>query len=172
MYLLIVEYETDAERKRIDYTIEKWQKDLKIKKPKGTIIVAEGNKEIVNKFMEDLCARLERSEKKIEAYKIEIYNPKIEKNVKRLIYETKEDKKYVKKFMDYLMTKLSASYQYKSQIGKVYKAYTKKGQANMEVSIKNKNDTTNITITLEGYGDVVDFLANKIDVEMQTFLGR
>jgi len=172
MYLLVLDYETDAERKRIDYTVEKWQGELKIRKPRGTTIVVEGDKKTVEKFVEDLCARLERSEEKIEMYKIEEHKPEIEKNEKKLFYESTEDEAYIKKFIDYLMTKLNASYQYKSKIGKVYKMYTKKGQTNLEVSIKNKDGETVVTITLEGYGDVVDFISNKIDGEMKTFLER
>ena len=45
MFLLILDYETDAERKRIDYAIERWQNKLKISKPKGTIIVIDGKQE-------------------------------------------------------------------------------------------------------------------------------
>ena len=47
MFLLILDYVSDAERKRIDYAIERWQRKLKIKKPKGTMIVLDGKQELI-----------------------------------------------------------------------------------------------------------------------------
>jgi len=171
MYLLILDYETDAERKRIDYAIERWQDKLFVKKPKGAIIMVDGKKEKVEEFIEDLCARLEKSEKKLGVYEIKEFKPKIEKGIKSLEYETKENVEFVKKFLDYLMTKLNASYEYGSKIGKVYKVYTKKGQAILEIVVQNKENGCNIKINIEGYGSVVDFISDKINNEIKTFLG-
>ena len=171
MFLLILDYESDAERKRIDYAIERWQDRLKIMKPKGTILVIDGKQEQIDEFVEDLCARLEKSEEKVKIHKLNNYAPVVEKNVKKIVYQTTEQRKFLEKFIDYLMAKLSASYEYNSRIGKVYKLYTKKGQAKLEIAMQDKNMGTNITIAIDGYGDVVDFISDKIDNEMNTFLG-
>jgi len=170
MYLLILDHSTDAERKRIDYAIERWQSKLSIRKPKGTIIVVDGNQKRINEFIEDLCARLENSEQKVEVYKIEGYKPEIEKNIQKLSYESEESPEFVEKFVDYLMAKLNASYEYSTEVGKVYRVYTKKGQANLEITIRSTNNETKLNIAIEGYGDVVNFLSEKIDNEMKTFL--
>ena len=69
------------------------------------------------------------------------------------------------------MTKLNASYEYGSKIGKVYKVYTKKGQAILEIVVQNKENGCNIKINIEGYGSVVDFISDKINNEIKTFLG-
>ena len=47
MYMLIVRYESDAERKRLDYAIERWENKIKVEKPKGAVILVEGNEEDV-----------------------------------------------------------------------------------------------------------------------------
>ena len=172
MFLLILDYESDAERKRIDYAIERWQRKLKIKKPKGTIIVLDGKQELIDEFVEDLCSRLEKSEEKVQVHKIKSYVPEIEKNVNRISYQTKEKKDYLEKFIKYLMAKLSASYEYSSEIGKVYKVYTKKGQAKLDISLQSKEEGTIVTISIDGFGDVVDFISDKINSEMNTFLGE
>lgn len=171
MFLLILDYETDAERKRIDYAIERWQNKLKISKPKGTIIVIDGKQDRIDEFVEDLCSRLEKSEEKVKVHKISSYAPEIEKNVNRIVYDTTEQKDFIEKFIEYLMVKLSASYEYSSKIGKVYKVNTKKGNAKLEIALRSKDNGTDITIAIDGYGDVVDFISNKINNEMNTFLG-
>ena len=171
MFLLILDYETDAERKRIDYAIERWQNKLKISKPKGTIIVIDGKQERIDEFVEDLCSRLGKSEEKVKIHKISSYVPDIEKNVKTIAYQTTEQRDFLEKFIDYLMAKLSASYEYSSKIGKIYKVYTKKGQAKLEIILKDKEAGTDVNIAIDGYGEVVEFISVKIDNEMNTFLG-
>lgn len=170
MHLFIMEYETDAERKRIDYAIERWKDKIKIIKPRGTIIIVEGDRKKLDNFIEDMHARLEKSEKKLVVYEVKDYQHKVEKNIKKLLYETEEDINFIKKFLDYLMVKLNAGYEYRTKLGKVYRVYTKKGQAKIEVSVQDKNDKCIITIRVEGYGAVVDFLSNKIDSEIRVFL--
>ena len=171
MFLLILDYESDAERKRIDYAIERFHKRLIISKPKGTIILIDGKQDRIDEFIEDLCSRLEESEKKVKVHKISEYEPEIEKNVKKISYKTKEKRDFIEKFIDYLMAKISASFEYNSNVGKVYKLYTKKGQANLEIIMRDESEGTDLTIAIDGYGDVVDFIKNKIDIEMSTFLG-
>ena len=171
MFLLVLDYESDAERKRIDYAIERWQKKLKISKPKGTIIVINGKQDRIDEFIEDLCSRLEESEKKVKVHKISDYEPEIEKKIRKISYQTKEKRMFIEKFIDYLMAKISASFEYNSKIGKVYKLYTKKGQANLEIILQDDSEVTSITIVIDGYGDVVDFIKSKIDNEISTFLG-
>jgi len=171
MFLLILDYETDAERKRIDYAIERWQNKLNISKPKGTIIVIDGKQERIDEFVEDLSSRLEKSEEKVKVSKISTYSPEIEKNVKTVAYQTTEQRDFLEKFIDYLMAKLSASYEYSSKIGKIYKVYTKKGQAKLEIILQDKDTGTDVNIAIDGYGEVVDFISVKIDNEMNTFLG-
>ncbi len=171
MFLLVLDYETDAERKRIDYAIERWKDKLKIKKPKGTILVIDGKQERIDEFVEDLCARLESSEEKVKIHRLSKYAPEIEKNVKTIAYQTTEQREFLEKFIDYLMAKLNASYEYGSKIGKIYKVYTKKGQAKLEITLQDRDKGTDITIAIDGYGEVVDFISDKIDNEMNTFLG-
>jgi len=172
MYLIILDYGTDAERKRIDYAVERWQDKLVIKKPKGTILIVSGSKEQLNDFIEDLHARLESPEKKMQVFDIEYYIPEVEKKTKTLVYRTKEKIEFVKRFMDYLMTKLNANYEYRSKIGKVYSISTKKGQAKLETIVRDIDGKTEIRIGIEGYGEVVSFLSDKIDNEMKMFLGE
>ena len=170
MHLLLLDYDTDAERKRIDYAIERWQDKIKISKPRGIIIIVDGKMERMNDFIEDFSARLDKSEEKVEVYKLEDYRTDIEKNVKNLTYQTTENIEFLKKFFSYLMTKLNASYDHNSKFGTVYDLYTKKGQVKIDIVVKQVTDATNIIVKLEGYGSVVDFISEKINTEVNVFL--
>jgi len=174
-YMLILSYESDAERKRIDYAIERWRTKLRINKPKGTVIILDSNEEGFNKFIEDLFSRIElepdkKPESKIEIYRIEKIIPEVEKRKKMLCYEADENVETIWKFLNYLMAKINASYEYSIESAKIYTAYTKKGQAKIEIRVE-KRERVKITVIIEGYGGVVDFLARKMNEEIKTFLG-
>jgi len=174
-YLLVLSYESDAERKRIDYAIERWRTKLRVNKPKGAVVILDGDEEDLSRFIEDLFSRIELDlnespESKVEVYKIEKFSPEVEKKAKRLYYETDENVETVGRFLDYLMAKINASYEFSSGMAKIYTAYTKKGQARIEIRIERR-EKARITILIEGYGEVVDFLAGKMNEEIKTFLG-
>ena len=166
-YLLIVDYGSDAERKRIDYTIERWGGRAEVSKPKGTAIIFEGP--MIDEFLEDLYSRIEGDKEKIAVYRIEDYHPEVEERVRRLRYESNEDLDVIEKFLTYLMSRIGAGYEYTSGGVKYYSISTKKGQAFIEIALKS-GAATMVTITVRGYGEVVDFLANKINEEMGVFL--
>jgi len=60
-YLIVVDYHSDAERKRIDATIDRWRSKKDISKEKGVVIRLEG--EDNDDFLQDLYSRLERGGK-------------------------------------------------------------------------------------------------------------
>lgn len=168
-YLLIADYGSDAERKRIDYTIERWGDRAEISKPKGTAIIFKGPD--IDEFLEDLYSRLEGDEKKIGAYRLEEYHPEVEEKTRTLQYESTGDVDVLDRFLSYLMSKVNAGYDYASGNVKKYSTTTKKGQASIEITLKG-NGTTMVLIAVRGYGEAVDFVAGKIDEEMKVFLGE
>ncbi|KAF5028979.1 hypothetical protein DSECCO2_653400 [anaerobic digester metagenome] len=68
------------------------------------------------------------------------------------------------------MSKINAGYDYKTGNTKKYFVTTKKGQASIEITLKG-NGTTDVLISILGYGEIVEFLAEKISKEMEVFLG-
>jgi len=174
-YILIINYETDAERKRIDYAIERWEGRVRIWKPKGVVLMLEGSREDFNEFLEDMLSRLEfrpddTIERKVRVLEASQIETKIDKKTKRLLYETTIDSETVKRFIDYLMAKLGAAYEFSDGIFKVYSAYTKKGQVRIGLRIDTAEITT-LEIQIEGYGEVVEFISGRLKNEIESFLG-
>lgn len=167
-YLLIVDYESDAERKRIDYAMERWGDRAEISKPKGTAMVFKGAN--IDEFLEDLYSRLEGDRRKVGVYRMEEYHPEVEEKMRRLRYESRVEIEALEKFLSYLMSKVNAGYGYRTGNTKKYIVTTKKGQASIEITLKD-NGHTNVLITIQGYGEIVELLAEKIDGEMEVFLG-
>ena len=65
---------------------------------------------------------------------------------------------------------VNAGYGYRTGNTKKYIVTTKKGQASIEITLKGNGNTT-VLITILGYGEIVEILAEKIDSEMDVFLG-
>ncbi|ADG13159.1 conserved hypothetical protein [Methanocaldococcus infernus ME] len=163
-YLIIVDYDRDSERKRIDYLIEKWRNKGKIEKIKKMAILAE--LEDIEEFLNEILARLER-EDELKVYKVEEINNKISPRKMILSYKLK-DKKALESFVDYLMAKLKASYELTLGNVKKYTAYSKMGN----VSILVKVDNEKVIFELEGYGEGVEKIKERIDKDMKLFLGE
>ena len=165
MYMLIVRYESDAERKRLDYAIERWENKIKVEKPKGAVILVEGNEEDVKDFIEDVFSRVDNPKEKVSVYRLKSYKPEVEKKSRTLKYEVK-DVKSVKKFVDYLMAKVGACLSYSNGQCNVYNVQTKKGLVRLEVCFRDHK----LFFRFEGYGKGVDHLVTRIDEEMKMFL--
>ncbi|HII00933.1 TPA: hypothetical protein HA351_04530 [Methanosarcinaceae archaeon] len=177
-YLFSIDYGSDAERKRIDYTVERWSDRAQVKKPRGAVLLFKGPD--VDEFIEDLYSRLDIDAGKVEIFRIEPYEPSVEKQSRKLVYESPERFEAIQSFLNYLMSKLGASFEYSTESASYYTAYTKKGQAELEIrwigcacgeeDEFGEGRVLRFVISVEGYGNVVDFIADKLDEEMRIFL--
>ena len=168
-YIIFVSYENDAERKRIDYLLEKWSTKAEIKKPKGIVFLIET--EEAQEFLEELFSKLEGdAEEKVEIYRVEGVVKKVPAKRRVLQYTIREERKIVDRFIEYLLSKLNASYSHSDAMARVYTVYTRKGRGTVKVILRGTDETTAV-FEIEGYGDVVDFLAEKIEEELKLFAG-
>jgi hypothetical protein len=169
-HLLILDYRTDAERKRIDYTIEKWsaKEKISVTKPKGVVVLFDGDS--LAEFVEDVYSRMEAGADPPRIYSLEESSPEVTKNVKRLSFTTERSAEIVENFVNYLLAKQSAAFEYADGRRKVYSARTRKGHVQITVDIE-AGKQVRCQVAVEGYGDAVDFVAGRINDEMNVFLG-
>ncbi|MDD3043320.1 MAG: hypothetical protein PHW56_10350 [Methanosarcinaceae archaeon] len=198
-YLFTIDYSSDAERKRIDYTVERWSARAEVRKPKGAVLLFKGPESDVDEFIDDLFSRLDIEAGKVGIYRAEPYEPAVEKQKRELAYESSERFEAVQSFLNYLMSKFGASFEYSTENASHYTAYTKKGQASIEIrwlGCSCEKETKGLEfekkmeggeevggppslrpllrfiIYVEGYGNAVDFITERFDEEMSIFLGR
>jgi len=168
-YIVFVGYETDAERKRIDYLIEKWSGRAVVRKPRGAVIYLETDSP--GEFLEELFSKLEGNiEEKVEVYEAKPVRKKVETRKRTLEYSLPEEKRVIERFIDYLMSKLNASFTGRNAVAKAYSVYTRKGRATIRVLTRG-NGSTKVVFEIEGFGEAVDFLAGRIDEELKLFAG-
>jgi len=168
-YLLVVDYHSDAERKRIDATIDRWKSKKDVRKEKGVAILVRD--EVIEDFLQDLYARLERGSEDVRIYSAEESVPNVCETTKALHYETSLDKDALKQFLKYILNKLNSSYEGVRNGVESYTAYTRKGQATVGLLWSEDAGATHLNIMVSGFGDVVSLVAGRIDEELQVFLG-
>ncbi len=164
-YLLIINYSTDTEGNIVDYTIERRRERLKTREQRGFTAIQQGGKEDFETFFEDFLWRVELKdniEDGIEAYVVENMEPEVEKKVRILTFNI-SSREYAERVIQSLTAKINATYEFTSSVGKTYTAYIKKRQTRIEFP---QLRTADLFISIEGYGDVVDFLTQKIENEI------
>lgn len=168
-YLLVVDYHSDAERKRIDATIDRWKTKIDVRKEKGVVIRV--NDEKIEDFLHDLYARLDHGTESVRLYAAKECNPNVKEISKTLQYETEIESETVRKFIRYILNKINASKEGTHDGVESYTAYTRKGQANIGLVWGQHSRNTKVTIYVSGFGEAVSFVAGRIDEELTVFLG-
>jgi len=168
-YIVFVDYFSDAERKRIDYAIERWRDKADIAREKG--IVIRFKNENIDVFLDDLCSRLDTGRDQVRVFEASMHEPEIEAREEVLRYQSSAGRDIIEKFLGYIMAKINAQYDFRRDGIVRYAASTKKGQAKIEISITDSEKGSETVIKISGYASSAKFLHDRIDEEMKTFLG-
>ena len=164
---MVVDHQTDLNRKKIDYLIERWQKDshrkCNIQKLKGTVVhFTDEDDSNVDEFLDDIYSRLGKNS--VLVFSGQDYAPPDMENVEYLSYVSSKSVDYEIEQIPENITMLTGAKYERTRSGhiKCYVVYTKKGKADIEVSIRDDERTT-IDIAVKGYGDVVRLITQRIE---------
>ena len=174
MYLISIKYENDAERKRLEYVFEKWADKLNISKPEGmvAIISEKGDVASVRDFIKDLLSRASRvSSENFSIFKLEPTSLDIEKGEKEFNLDIHENRDTIEKFINFIMAKQKAVIKSVSDkpFIRYYEVTTKKGTAEIRVILHEKKEMINVHIKISGYGEVAEFIHDKLKEELKYF---
>ncbi len=169
-YIVFVDYFSDAERKRIDYAVERWRGKADVSKPKGTAILFHNQD--IDGFLEDLCSRLDSGWDQVRVFEAAPYEPDMAAQRETLQYHSAEPGDMIRKFLGYVMAKINAQYEQQTGDVMLYSASTKKGQARIEIRVTDTENGSDTVVTVSGYGKAGPFVRDRIDEELRTFLGE
>jgi hypothetical protein len=174
MHLITVKYSSDAERKRIEYVFEKWADRLTVFKPEGIVAIVDEsqNESIVHDLVQELYSRSSKAgSDNISIYEINRTNLAIERAGKKISLDFHEKRETVEKLLDYILAKQRAILKRETDSPpiKTYEISSKKGTVEISTMLREKDDIINILITISGYGEVVDFISDKLNEELKYF---
>ena len=165
---MFVDYFSDAERKRIDYAIEKWRDKAEVTKQKGMAIHFKGGE--IDDFLNHLCSRLDLGRDQITVYDSKLVEPEVESQQETLKYHSTDRKDVIEKFLSYVFSKINAQYEFFQNGVTRYNVSTKKGQARIDVKIIESRGGCETIIQVSGYGEVSKFIRDRLDEELKIFL--
>lgn len=167
MYLIVSKYSDDAERKRIEYSLERFKASVGISKLEGIVVVAEGGD--IEGLLEDLYARA--SKDNIKLYDISETSLGVEQNEKDIKIDLEGGIETIEKFIGFVLAKQKALLKREISSNKFYEVYTKKGRAEISTNLKPMNENVSVNIRITGYGGAAELVYDKITRELEYFKG-
>ena len=165
MYLITAKYTDDAERKRIEYALERWKDSMGITKPEGITVITRGGD--IEAMLDDLYARVPRDN--VRVYSLSETSFEVPESERRMKINLKGETKTIEKLLGFVMAKQKAFFRHEVTSGKLYEVYTKKGRAEIYTNLKEDSGIVTVDIRIKGYGNAADLVYNKIDSEFRYF---
>lgn len=161
-YLFTVEYDEEAERKRVEYLFNNWDSG-RITTPNGLVRMANGvdreelHEQLLTKVPED----------QVSVYKLESTSMDIETDTEVVEQEITASKDAVDGFLDYVFSKKKAVLQSGSR--NEYEVYTKKGRAEVSYDLQVTDDAVTARVRITGYQPAPSFLAEFFKTELSEY---
>jgi len=161
-YLFVVDYDDDAERKRVEYLFNNWE-DGDVEKPAGLVRVATDVDH--DELYERLVGKV--PEEQVETYRLEATDPDVTEDRRTVEQRVDADIDAVESFVDYVLSKKKAVLQSASR--NEYEVYTKKGRADVSYRIDESGGSTTVEMTVEGYPPAPEFLVDFFETELAEY---
>ena len=165
MYLITAKYRDDSERKRIEYALEKWKRSMNITKPEGIIAIVAGDD--VNELIVELLSRTQKDN--VALYRIEKVHLDVAEEEKEIKLKLNEKIETAEKLLDFIMARQKAilKFQLAEPHQKIYEVLTRKGKAEISISLHGGTNGIDVVLKISGYGEAVDFLHGKLAEELK-----
>jgi len=169
MYLITAKYNSDSERKRIEYALDKWGEHMNVIKPEGVVVMVDS--EDIDRLIMELYSRTDRQN--VNLYHIKKASLDVTEEEKELSLKLDENRETVEKLLDFIMARQKAILKMESiePRQKIYEVYTRKGKAEISINIHEYDHGVNLRLQVSGYGEAVDLLYRKLAEELNLLKG-
>lgn len=161
-YLFIVDYEDDAERKRVEYLFNNWDSG-EITKPSGLVRI--GRSVAQDDLYENLIAKVPADQ--VQSYRLESVDTDVTPETLTVEQTIDAPADAVETFVEYMLSKKKAVLQ--SPTHNEYEVYTKKGRAEVAYDLGTDGAPTDVTITVTGHPPAPAFLAEFFETELEAY---
>lgn len=161
MHLIIVSYENDAERKKIEYVIAKYR----AKRVKDVVIEVEDSD--FEPFVKELFGRI--PEEKIKTYLVSEKKMSLERAKEEIKESFNADRDTISQFINYLIVRRRGNYRGKLGGFERYRIHTKKGLANISLKYSEKGGSTDVWLIIEGSSEGVKKIREEMKKEFENY---
>jgi len=161
-FLFVVDYDDDAERKRVEYLFNNWENGS-IDKLEGLVRLATGIDH--DKLYEELVSKVPAD--RVNSHRLEEMERGADPETIVVETEINAEPDAIEPFVEYIFSKKKAVLQSPTQ--NEYEVYTKKGRAEVTYQLSQADDGTAVTIRISGYSQAPSFLANFFESELEDY---
>ncbi len=165
--MIIVPYETEAERKRLEYVLEKYSHELRLVKPRGSVILVDGRDNDELKLLDELIARL--GSEKVVAYRVAGPIEKDPETV-RITFTLPIPPAEAWGALTAVMSRLRGALISRTGSERTYSLSVRGARATVRVSLSEHGKGSRGVAVFEGYGGRLPRLADRFCGEIR-FLG-
>jgi len=160
-FLFVVDYDSDAERKRAEYLFDNAEGEVSTLS--GLSRIAEGVD--IEEMYEQLVSKV--PEEQVRAYRLEPVDVSAEPEQVAVTQQVTAPADTVEPFVEYMLSKKKAVLQ--SAARNEYEIYTKKGRADITYTLEEATGETTVEIRIEGYPPAPEFLAEYFERELTDY---
>ena len=160
-FLFVVDYDSDAERKRVEYLFENAEGEIDSLEGLSRIAKGVDHEEIY----EQLVSKV--PDEQVQAYRLEPVDVAAEPEHTTVAQTINATPETVETFVEYMLSKKKAVLQ--SGARNEYEVYTKKGRAEISYDLENEDGATTVRVRIDGYPPAPLFLAEFFETELQDY---
>ena len=162
LFLYLVDYEEDAERKRAEYLFNNWD-DGTIGRPSGLVRIAEGIDS--DELYEQLVTKVPAEQ--VRTYRLDPAESDVDPETVIVEERINASVDAVEAFLEYILSKKKAVLQSASR--NEYEAYTKKGRAEVSYDLTDDGGKVVVRVQVAGYPPAPSFLAEFFEAELAEY---
>lgn len=167
--MLLVKYASDAERKRLEYLLEKWRGTLRFEKPSGAVLLIDARTEQLMKFVEELYSRIPRE--RVSLYRLEEAEFQLEPLTLEGVVRSGMGVNELWGAVNLVLAKLRGVLVSETRGEKVYVISSRKGVCKVRVSIAPRNGESLLRFAVEGFGEAVVHIYDRLAQEL-SYIGE
>lgn len=162
-YLYTIDYDGEAERKRVEYLFNNWE-DGEIQTPQGLVRIADAvdHDELYQQLVSKVPAE------QVSVHRLEPATTEVESETITVDKEISASADAVETFLEYIFSKKKAVLQSPSR--NEYEMYTKKGRAELTYDLtESEPDTVHVSLRITGIPPAPAFLAEFFESELNDY---
>ena len=160
IYLLVVRYGSEAERKRLEYLVGKWRDVLRFERPGGAVLIVDGRVEDVMRFLEELYSRIPRE--RVSVYQLKEPEFHLEPLMLEGVVRTRMRVEEAWGAVNLVLARLRGALVSESGGERIYTVSSRKGVCRVRVSIVPSDDGSRLRFVVEGYSEAATYVYEKL----------
>lgn len=162
--MIIINYSSDSERKRLEYALEKAGGGVQVRRPGGSILIVRGGEEEVGGLLSEILSRI--PEERVEVYKLVDHGLRLPAKRLEGVVESPRGAGELWGILDYIMVRLRGVLVSSLGNSKKYRVSGRGGSAEVVFDVEDRGGVRMVRFRVEGFGAYPEELFRRLEREL------